>query len=390
MRSFGPRRRNVRRIRGSKPAHGVETAPPHPADRRYLPQPVLSRVEQRDRARARARSRPHAAPARLGRQRLLLCAVRGADPRRPVVRPVRRAPDRGRPVAARHAGLAVDRPCHGCRRPDRRPHHRRCGLRRLVHVGGVPVLALVRAGEARHTTLLGVRGLEHRHPGGGHAARLDRGHGRLAQRLPGPRRRHAAGRRRLPGLRARPAAGISRPRARARVTRPDPARSVGGVADARPRACALHALLRLRHDADGAGRVGRSLSPRRAQARRRRARQRAARHGRGAAPGHPGLWADGSRAAVAQAGGVRRGRDLHGAAGNPGGAVPSAALARGLAADRLLLLLRLRHRDRGAGPYAVSRPAGRPRRHHRQHGAMPWACRAARRGRLHRRGLRRG
>ena len=72
-----------------------------------------------------------------------------------------------------------------------------------------------------------------------------------------------------------------------------------------------------------------------------------------------------------------------------GGAAQPAALARGDAADRLLLLLRLRHGDRGAGPRAVPRPAGRPRRHHRQHGAVPGPRRAAGDRGLHRRGLRR-
>ena len=58
------------------------------------------------------------------------------------------------------------------------------------------------------------------------------------------------------------------------------------------------------------------------------------------------------------------------------------------AAHGLLLLLRLRHGDRGAGPRALSRSAGRPRRHHGQHGAVPGPHGDAGAGRLHRRGVR--
>ncbi len=91
------------------------------------------------------------------------------------------------------------------------------------------------SGQARDRAVLGVRCLQHRHPCGGHAARLDRGHGRLARRLSGSRRRHPAGRRGLPRRRARQAAGISAaPRPPRKRLGPDPARPVGGVAHARP------------------------------------------------------------------------------------------------------------------------------------------------------------
>ena len=118
------------------------------------------------------------------------------------------------------------------------------------------------------------------------------------------------------------------------------------------------------------------------------ARQRAAGHGRGADPGHPGLRAAGPAAALAQEGGAGRRRDLGAAAGHAGPAAAAVARRGGRAAQRLLLLLRLRHGDRGAGPHALSRPSGRPRRHHRQHGAVPGAHRAAGRRRLYRRGVR--
>jgi predicted MFS family arabinose efflux permease len=72
------------------------------------------------------------------------------------------------------------------------------------------------------------------------------------------------------------------------------------------------------------------------------------------------------------------------------GALAPAAVARRHAAGRRLLFLRLRHRDRGPGPHALSRSAGRSRRHHREPGAMPRPHRAAGGDRLHRRRLRRG
>ena len=64
--------------------------------------------------------------------------------------------------------------------------------------------------EARHRALLGIRRFQHRHPGGCNAARLDRRDRRLAQRLPGPRRRHRPGRRGVLCFRARPAARPAR------------------------------------------------------------------------------------------------------------------------------------------------------------------------------------
>ena len=120
--------------------------------------------------------------------------------------------------------------------------------------------------------LLGVRRLQHRHLGRRHAARLDRRERRLAQRLSGPRGRHAAGRR---------SASIAVVRDRPPDIEPDARhpqetlqrglpRPVGGVAHAGPGRRALHALLRLRHDADRCSACGRTLPLRRAQARRRR------------------------------------------------------------------------------------------------------------------------
>ena len=79
-------------------------------------------------------------------------------------------------------------------------------------------------------------------------------------------------------------------------------RPVAGLAHQGPAAAALHAFLRLRHDADGAGRMGRTVPVRRPPSRRRAARQRAAGDGRGADARHPDLRADGPRAALAQEG----------------------------------------------------------------------------------------
>ena len=76
------------------------------------------------------------------------------------------------------------------------------------------------------------------------------------------------------------------------------------------------------------------------------------------------------------------------AAGCPRPSATAGAWRGGRAAHRLLLLLRLRHGDRGARPHALPRPPGRARRHHRQHGAVPRAHRAAGPRRLYRRGVR--
>ena len=230
------------------------------------------------------------------------------------------------------------------RRPDRRPRRGRRGLRRLLHVGGVPVLALVRAGQARDGDVLGVRRLQHRHPCRRHAARLDRGDRGLAQRLPRPRRRHRAGGGGLLRRRARPAARPAGAADQTRKLRRDRQGIAGSVDHARTGAGARHALLRLRHHAHGAGRLGRPLSLRRVQARRRAARQRAAGDGRGADRGHPGLRTDGPPAALAQEGRAGRCRDLGGAAGH----------SRPVAASR-----RLRSPSCCSPPSASSAPSAR-------------------------------
>jgi predicted MFS family arabinose efflux permease len=92
----------------------------------------------------------------------------------------------------------------------------------------------------------------------------------------------------------------------------------------------------------------------------------------------------GSRTGLAQESRVRRRADLGLLPGRARSGFAAAAVARRRAADRRLLLLRLRHGDRGAGPHAFSRPPRRPRRHHGEHGAVPRPHRAARRHRLYR------
>src|SRR6187551_940283 len=106
-------------------ANGIEIAAACVADRRHLPQPVLSRLQFRDRARAGARLAPQRPADRLGRQRVLLRAVRGAASGRPVVRPLRRAAYRVGGVAAGGGWLGVDRAGRRRRGPDRRPDRRR-------------------------------------------------------------------------------------------------------------------------------------------------------------------------------------------------------------------------------------------------------------------------
>ena len=197
-------------------ANGLQSATASAADRDHLPQPVLSRLQLRDRAGLRARPPSRCPGAGLGGQRVLPGGVRRAASGRPVVRPIRRAAHRVGGVAARRRGRGVDLPCRQRGRPDRGAHGHGAGLRRLLHVRGVPVRALVRAGQARDGAVLGVRGVQPRHARRRHAARLDRRHRRMAQRLPRPRRGHAGRRRAVLSVRARPAARLPLCRRRTR------------------------------------------------------------------------------------------------------------------------------------------------------------------------------
>ena len=333
---FGPRRRTGEGRMVGEPRHGIQTAAAPAADRGDLPQPVLSRLQQRDRARAHARPRPQRAPARLGGQRLLLRAVRRADPGRHVVRPLRRAPHGGGAVAAGHAGLALDRPRHRRHRPDRRPHRRRawaapppsCRWCSCARAGSQPARLATTLSWVFAASNIGT--LAAATPLAWIAATVGWRHGFLG----------------LAAVTLLVAVGLStcscatgRPRrARRRARKETPAEIFRGLWEVW-RTPGLGPVLSMHffayatmltvlgvwggpylydvHKLDGVA-----------------ARQRAAGHGRGADPGHPGLRADGSRAALAQEGGVRRGRDLDGAAGDHGAAGQSAALARGRAAGR--------------------------------------------------------
>ena len=216
------------------PLHGVEIATARPADRHHLPQPVLSRVEQRDRARTRARpavSAPasSAGPAAPSSSPCSPCSFPSACGSTATARAAPSRRSRCSPSSARSGSRVRDRR----HRPDRRPHDHRPGLRGFLHVGRVPVRALVRAGEARDGALLGLRRLQPRHARRRHAARLDRRHGRMAQRLPRPRGRHAGGRRALLSVRARPAARIHPADDASRIAARCLQRPVAGLAHAR-------------------------------------------------------------------------------------------------------------------------------------------------------------
>src|SRR5262249_33871714 len=115
--------------------HGIEIAAPVAADRGHLPQPVLSRVQQRDRTRTRARPRAPRPPPRLGGQRLLFRPVRRAGAGRHVVRSLWRTAHGIGTFAACGGGRDLDRRLGRRARPDRRPRGGGRGLRRLLHVG---------------------------------------------------------------------------------------------------------------------------------------------------------------------------------------------------------------------------------------------------------------
>ena len=369
--------------------HGIEIAAPSAADRDHLPQPVLSRLQQRDRAGADARPGPFGAPARLGRQRVLLRAVRGADPGRHVVRPLRRPAHGGGALDPRHGWRLVDRRGSRCLRPDRGA---RAWSAWAAPPPSCPSCSCARAGfaPARLATALSwvfaasnIGTLAAATPLAWIAATVGWRNGFLGLAA-------------VTVVVAVAFYAFVRDRPPDQPAPPTRRESLGEIVRGLLEVWTTPGLLPVLamhffayatmltvlgvwggpylydvHKLDGVA-----------------ARQRAAGHGRGADPGHPGLRAAGPAAALAQEGGAGRRRDLGAAAGRPCPAAAAAARRGGRAAQRLLLLLRLRHGDRGAGPHALSRPPGRPRRHHRQHGAVPGAHRAAGRRRLYRRGVR--